>query len=144
VIEKPYEQINVGDRNITRGRTITEADIVQFAMLSGDWQQLHTDAEYAAAGRFGQRIAHGMLVLSISTGLTPFVSPHTQALYGFDRLRFLKPTFIGDTIHVETEVTDKVDRGDAAGVVTWSHRIVNQRGEDVCVSEIKLLVARSA
>ncbi len=143
MIEKPYEQINVGDRNITRGRTITEADIVQFAMLSGDWQQLHTDAEYAAAGRFGQRIAHGMLVLSISTGRTPFVSPHTQALYGFDRLRFLKPTFIGDTIHVETEVTDKVDRGDAAGVVTWSHRIVNQRGEDVCVSEIKPLVARS-
>ena len=138
---KYFKEIQVGDVEVTRARTITEADIVNFAAFSGDWYPLHTDVEYAKKGPFGERIAHGMLVLSVATGLMPLYEMAIIAFYGMDRVRFIAPTKIGDTIHVELEVVDKKDKGDLGGVVNLKQLIKNQRGEDVAVSTMKVFIA---
>ena len=87
-----------------RSRTITEADLVQFAALTGDWHPQHADAAWAATSRFGERIAHGMLVLSYSVGLVGFDPDRVVALRGIDGLVFKRPVRIGETIRVEAEV----------------------------------------
>lgn len=136
------DDVRVGDTSVSRARTVTETDIVQFAMFSGDWHSIHTDVEYAAADpRFGQRIAHGALVLSVALGLVEFWPPAMLAFYGVDRLRFLAPTFIGDTLHVETEVREIRPRDDAAAVVTYRFAVRNQRERDVLVADLMALVA---
>jgi acyl dehydratase len=134
-----FEDFQVGDRLVTRARTVTEADIVNFAALSGDWYPLHVDVEYAATSSFGQRIAHGMLVLSIASGLMPLTDWALVAFYGMDHVRFLRPTFIGDTIHVEAEVTS-CQRKEKGGVVNFKQIVKNQRGEEVVVADFKVLV----
>lgn len=136
------ENIAVGDRSVSRARTITESDITGFAMLTGDWHSIHTDVEYAAAdARFGQRIAHGALILSVGLGLVELWPPAMQAFYGVDRLRFVGPTFIGDTIHVETEVQSIDRRADGDAVVTYRFDVHNQHGAAVMVCTLKALVA---
>lgn len=130
MLDKYFDEINVGDRAVSRGRTITEADIVLFAGFSGDWYPLHCDKEYAAGSVFGQRVAHGMLVLSVATGMIPMKPGVVLAFYGMEKVRFTAPTFIGDTLHVEAEVLEKADKGNF-GVVTIKQEIKNQRGE-VC------------
>ncbi len=138
-----FDEMEIGDKSVTRGRTITETDVVNFAMFSGDWYPLHTDAEYAKNNHlYGERIAHGMLVLSVCTGLTPWAPGTALAFYGMDRVRFVSPTKIGDTVHVETEVVDKTLHDDASGVVTVSLAVKNQRGQDAIVATAKTLVAR--
>jgi 3-hydroxybutyryl-CoA dehydratase len=133
----------VGDTHVTGGRTITETDLVSFAMFSGDWHPIHTDVEYAAAdGRFGGRIAHGALVLSVALGLVTFWPPAMKAFYGIDKLRFVAPTRIGDTLHVATEVLAVEPKGTDGGVVTSRFTVRNQREEDVIVATLKSLVAR--
>jgi len=115
---------------------------VSFAMFSGDWHPIHTDTEYAAADPdFGGRIAHGALVLSVALGLVTLWPPAVRAFYGIDRLRFVAPTRIGDTVHAETEVTAVEPRDDRTGVVTSRFVVRNQLGEDVLVASLKLLVA---
>ena len=128
-----YEDFMTGDESTTPGRTITEADIVNFAGLTGDWYELHTNVEYAGKTRFGQRIAHGALIFSISTALNVRAMPQGNTLiafYGVDRLRFAKPTFIGDTIHCVNKVLEKTEK-EAGGVVSSLCEVVNQRGEVV-------------
>lgn len=142
MLDKYYDEQEVGERWQSRGRTITEADLVLFAAVSGDWYPLHTDKEWAAQTQFGQRIAHGLLVLSAASGLWHLRPGTVAAFYGIDRLRFVRPTFIGDTIRVETEVLAKEDKNANQGVVTFQHNVVNQRGETVLVSTIKFLVNR--
>jgi 3-hydroxybutyryl-CoA dehydratase len=137
-----FDDINVGDKVATRGRTITETDIVNFAMFSADWFPLHTDAEYARKTMFGGRIAHGLLVLSVASGLLPPEPHHTIAFYGMDRVRFINPTRIGDTIHVEAEVIEKEERNDQSGVITYRQVVRNQRGEEVVLGIMKVLMAR--
>jgi acyl dehydratase len=137
---KYFEDFTVGEKFITRGRTITEADIVNFAALSGDWYPLHVDVEYARNTIFGERIAHGLLVLSAASGLFPLYDMAIVAFYGVDRLRFRAPTRIGDTIHVESEVVDSREK-EFGGVVTFRQSIVNQRGEKVAVMDLKILIA---
>ncbi len=137
-----FDRIELGDRTQTVARTITETDIVQFAMLSGDWFPLHIDTEYAATTIYGERIAHGMLVFSVAIGLVTLTPPYVAAFYGIDRLRFVGPTKIGDTIHVETEVLEKQPRTSAVGVVTHKLLVKNQRGDDVIVATTKIAVAR--
>ena len=89
------DDIAVGDRHVSRARTITETDLVTFAMFSGDWHPIHTDVGFAAADpRFGERIAHGALVLSVALGLVEFRPEMMKAFYGIDRLRFVAPTRI--------------------------------------------------
>ncbi|MFN0124092.1 MAG: MaoC/PaaZ C-terminal domain-containing protein [Blastocatellia bacterium] len=144
---KYFEQYTPGEETITPTRTITETDIVQFAGLTGDWYELHTSVEYAATTQFGQRIAHGALIFSISTGLIMRMDagPKTViAFYGIDRLRFVKPTFIGDTIHVRQRVEDKTERDAHSGVVTSLTEVINQRGEIVISYTSKALIKRQA
>jgi acyl dehydratase len=140
-----FEDFQVGDKIVTRGRTVTEADIVNFAALSGDWYPLHTNIEYAKETQFGERIAHGMLVLSLASGL---FSPEYVlnmafiAFYGMDKVRFTAPTKIGDTIHVELEVMDKQDKDKYGGVVSFRESVKNQKEENVALSVIKFLIAK--
>jgi 3-hydroxybutyryl-CoA dehydratase len=138
-----FEDFAAGHKTVTRSRTITEADIVNFAGLSGDFVELHVSQEYARQGPFGKRIAHGLLVLSISSGLSVQTGQTTDtviAFYGIDRLRFTKPTFIGDTIHVEKEVIGTERKEGARGVVTFNTQVMNQNGEPVIVYQDKLMV----
>ena len=103
-----FEDYAVDAVTVSRGRTITEADIVNFAGLSGDFVELHVNAEYAKSGPFGRRIAHGALIFSISTGSLMQMQHDPDAIvafYGVDRMRFTAPVFIGDTITAEAEVT---------------------------------------
>lgn len=129
-----YEDFTPGDESITPGRTITEADIINFAGLTGDWYELHTNVEYARKTRFGERIAHGALIFSISTALNVRVMPPGNTLiafYGVDKLRFVKPTFIGDTIYCRNKVLEKNEKDASSGVVASLCEVVNQRDEVV-------------
>ncbi|MBX5467462.1 MAG: MaoC family dehydratase N-terminal domain-containing protein [Firmicutes bacterium] len=137
-----FEEIVPGERTVSRARTITETDLVLFAAFSGDWYPLHTDRVYAAQSRFGQRIAHGMLVLSVLTGLVRIEPELVVAFYGLDRVRFVAPTFIGDTLHAETEVVAVEDRGERGGLVTWKVEGKKETGETVLAAEMKVLVAK--
>jgi 3-hydroxybutyryl-CoA dehydratase len=139
---KYFEDFNAGEIAVTRARTITETDIVNFAALTGDWYPLHTDIEYAKKGPFGERIAHGLLILSIANGLMPLYDMAIVAFYGMDKVRFTAPTKIGDTIHVELEVVEKQDKGDIGGVITLKEYVKNQRGENVALSTKKVLIAK--
>ncbi|WP_143415734.1 MaoC/PaaZ C-terminal domain-containing protein [Geobacillus sp. E263] len=140
--DRPFEAYAVGERHRSRGRTITETDIVQFAGVSGDFYPLHMDREYAQRTQFGERIAHGMLTLSAATGLWVMGTGMILAFYGIDSLRFVRPVKIGDTIYVESEVKQLTERGETAGLVTVHQRIVNQHGETVVDAIVHVLVAR--
>ena len=139
MFDKNYNEMEMGARWTSGARTITEADIVNFAGISGDFYALHMDREYAAKSVFGQRIAHGMLVLSYSTGLLDLKPGYVQAFYGMDKVRFVKPVFIGDTIHVELEVVGKKDR-EKGGVVTVKNEIKNQADETVAACDMKMFM----
>jgi acyl dehydratase len=137
-----YEDFQTGQVLVSRGRTITEADIVNFAGLSGDFVELHVNEEYARNSPFGRRIAHGALIFSISTGLMiqmNLVNDTVLAFYGVDRLRFTRPVFIGDTVHVTKKVlaTELKEKG---GVVTFETTVLNQNQEAVIVYTDKMLV----
>ena len=129
-----YEEMEIGYKVVTAGRTISEADIMAFAGISGDWNAIHVDAEYAKTAGFGERVAHGMLVLSVATGLAMqmgFLDRTVEALTGID-WKFRAPTKIGDTIHVETEVTQKkAVPGGMGGFVSFNIVVKNQRDETV-------------
>ncbi|MGB9802633.1 MaoC/PaaZ C-terminal domain-containing protein [Desulfofundulus sp.] len=137
-----FEDLNVGDRWVSRARTITETDIVMFAAFSGDWYQLHTDREWAARTQFGQRIAHGLLVLSVASGFMDLSEGKVIAFYGLDHVRFTGPTFIGDTIHVELEVVEKKEKGPDRGLVKFRQEIKNQHGKVVAVADLLMLMQR--
>ncbi|MBU2552730.1 MAG: MaoC family dehydratase N-terminal domain-containing protein [Proteobacteria bacterium] len=139
---KYFEDYRIGERFVTRGRTITEADIVMFAAFSGDWYPLHVDVEYAKNSPFGERIAHGMLVLSATSGLMPLYDMAIVAFYGMDKVRFMAPTKIGDTLRIEMEVLEMRDKGEIGGVVTFENRIKNQRGEDAALTITKVMIGK--
>ncbi len=141
MFEKKSEQFELGERWTSRGRTITEADLVLFSAFSGDWYPLHTDKEYAENETpFKQRIAHGMLVLSVATGLQVKEPEIIVAFYGIEKLRFINPTFINDTIHVELEVIELEDKENGTGVVTAVQKIVKQTDEVVTPGVLKILI----
>ncbi len=130
-----FEQFAVGDSVTTAGRTITEADIVGFAALSGDWNAIHADAEFAKGTLFGQRVAHGLLGLSVASGLavrTGFVEGTVIAFREIGEWKFSRPIFIGDTIHVRATVTEtKALPRLGGGSVTFNVEVVNQNGQVV-------------
>jgi 3-hydroxybutyryl-CoA dehydratase len=140
-----FEDLEKGETHKTAARTVTETDVVNFAGISGDFSALHTDEEFAKTTAVGRRIAHGALIFSISTGLVTQMGLLTQALiafYGVEKLRFVKPVLIGDTIHVTKKVVDLLERGADRGVVTFSTTVLNQRNEPVLVYSDKLVVRR--
>lgn len=138
-----FGELSVGDRAVTRGRTVTETDIVNWCALTGDWFLLHSDKEYAEASMFGQRIAPGMMILAFSGGLgVPPDSPYILANYGSDRVRYPRATFIGDTVHLEMEVAELTDRDETSGIVDFRWDMVNQNGETVMASKLRVLLAK--
>jgi acyl dehydratase len=141
-----YEDLDVGQRWRTGGRTVTEADIVAFAGVSGDFNPIHVDAEHATTTRFGERIAHGALVLAIATGLRQQQNVFRGTLtawLGMREWRFRAPVRIGDTIHVVTEIKERRETRDAdAGLVVQAVEVRNQRDEVVAAGEFVTLMAR--
>jgi len=137
-----FDDFKMGEKIVTKGRTITEADIVLFAAFSGDWHQLHTNVEFAKKGPFGERIAHGFLVLSVASGLMGLEGMAIVAFYGMDNLRFVGPTRIGDTIHLEMEVAEKKEKDEKSGVVSLKITIKNQKEDVMAVFVMKLMVEK--
>ena len=139
-----FEDIQLGEEYVSPGRTVTEADIVIFAGLSGDYNVLHTDAEHMKSSLFGERIAHGLLGLSIQQGLLDRVIPGPAwGPLAAVKWKFKGPIKIGDTIRVEARVTAKKDGEQPGwGVITVERRVVNQRGEVVQEGETDHAVGR--
>ena len=138
-----FEEFEVGLEIQTAARTITETDIVNFAGLSGDFNFIHTNAEAAKETPFGKRVAHGMLVASIATGLSVqqgFIDGTTLAFRELS-WKFTKPVFIGDTIHVliSVEATKPMARL-GGGLVTFAAKVINQQGDVVHKGEWKMLI----
>jgi oxepin-CoA hydrolase/3-oxo-5,6-dehydrosuberyl-CoA semialdehyde dehydrogenase len=145
-----FEDIAVGDSLLTHRRTVSEADIVAFGGLSGDYFYMHFDEPAARASPFGKRIAHGYFVLSAAAGLFVWPSPGpVLANYGLDTLRFVKPVGIGDTIQARLTCKRRIDRpskgdGPGQGVVAWDVQVTNQDGVLVASYDILTLVAKRA
>ena len=146
---KFFEDLQISDSLLTHRRTVSEADIVNFGGVSGDYFYMHFDEVAAKDTQFGKRIAHGYFVLSAAAGL--FVSPApgpVLANYGLDTLRFVKPVGIGDTIQARLTAKRKIDRnkkdtkGVGQGVVAWDVEVTNQHGELVASYDILTLVAK--
>jgi len=142
-LNRYFDEIEVDERMASRGRTITEADIVQWCSLTGDWYVLHTNAHYAAQTRFGQRVVPGLLVQAYAAGLgVPPDAPAIVANYGTDNLRFIAPTFIGDTLHLEARVlTKEIKREGRDGLIRLEWNMVNQNGITVMKSDLQILMA---
>ena len=139
-----FDEFTIGAVFESRGRTITEADIVNFAGLSGDFVELHTNEEFAKQSPIGRRIAHGALVFSVSTGLMTqmnLINDTVIAFYGVDKLRFTRPVLIGDTVRVVKQVKELTGKG-ARGAVTFDTKVLNQNGDTVLVYHDKLLLKR--
>ena len=129
---------------ISRGRTITEADVVAFSALTGDWHPQHSDAVWAADSAFGERIAHGMLVVSFAIGLVEFDPERVIALRRIRDVVFKRPVRLGDTIHVEASEADRREVDGETALVTWNWRILNQDDELACKVTIEALIREPA
>ena len=140
--DRHFDELEEGERFSTRGRTVTEADVVLFASLSGDMHPQHTDAEWSARSRFGERIAHGMLILSYAVGLMPFDPDRVVALRRVGDVVFKQPARIGDTIRVEGELADRRELDDGHGLVTCRWRILNQTGKLVARATVEVVWRR--
>lgn len=140
-----FEEYNLTDKRETTGRTITETDIILHAGQTGDFFPHHVDAQWCLKQPFKQRIAHGTLIFSVGIGLTATVINEVAMTYGYERLRFIKPVFIGDTI--KTIVTIKEKKGHKKtgfGLVTELVETFNQQNELVMICEHILLVQKQS
>jgi acyl dehydratase len=140
-----FDDFTPAETVTSRGRTITEGDIVTFAGVSGDFSEIHMNEEWALGSMFGRRVAHGALVFSVSTGLTTQLRLVDEALLAFagvDHLRFVQPVFIGDTVHVVKRVIERTPVDASRGVIVFETKVVNQRGDTVLMYHDKLLLKR--
>lgn len=138
------EEFEAGEVVVSAGRTITETDVVTFAGLSGDYNQLHTDAEYAKDTMFGRRVAHGLLVLSIASGMAAQLGFIEGTVIAFRELtwKFSRPVFIGDTVHLEAKVTElKPIPRLGGGSVILQVGVINQQGDAVARGTWNALIA---
>jgi len=146
ILGKYFEDFKEGMEFLTLGRTMTEADIVNFSGFTGDFNPLHTDAQYASESVFGERIAHGMCGLSMATGLLVRLNIFEGtivAFYGIDQLRFRAPIKIGDTIHVVAKVIEKKEsKKQGEGLVAFQVNVVNQDGTSVMEGVVKTLMKK--
>lgn len=133
-MSKFFDDFQVGEEFVTHGRTLTEADVANFAGVTGDINPLHMDEEYAKKTRFGRRVPHGQLIFVLSLGLAervvaPLFHDSIIAFYGVDKMRFIKPVFIGDTITLRRRVDSAEPRDATSGMVTFEDHVVNQDGQ---------------
>lgn len=135
----PFERLPPGAAFETRARTVTEADVVGFCALSGDWHPQHSDAAWAAAGPFGRRIAHGLLVVSIAAGLVPLDPERVVALRRIADVTFKRPVRLGDTIHVRGQVAALEPLDGDAGLVSLRWSVLNQHGRTCCRAAVQVL-----
>ncbi len=140
-----FEEFEVGASYSSQARTVTEADVVAFAGLSGDFNPLHTDAEFGKRTPFGQRIAHGMLVVAMATGMSNWtgIFEGTTIALMEQVIRYKRAVMFGDTVHLELEVLEKKETSKAdRGVVRFATRVRNQRDEVVIDGEWTLMMKR--
>ncbi len=138
-----FEDYQLNEERTTMGRTITESDIVLHAGQSGDFFPHHMDAEFCKTQDFKQRIAHGTLIFTIAVGSTAHLINPKAMSYGYDRLRFIRPVFINDTITSKVTISDKRDhKRPTHGVVVEKLEVFNQKKELVMVCEHLLLTER--
>ena len=145
-MERPrhFEDYAFGEIRKTSGRTITETDFVVHAGHTGDFFPHHMDAEFMKGSEFGQRIAHGTMTFAIGIGLTAALANPRAFTYGYDRLRFPKPVFVGDTIRTRIEVisAEAEERRPTHGRVIEACSVMNQRGETVLFCHHIILVEK--
>ncbi|GAF49481.1 MaoC/PaaZ C-terminal domain-containing protein [Rhodococcus wratislaviensis] len=142
MISGAFEDIRVGEKKITEPRTITESYVNDFAMLTMDTHPLHLDPDYAAKTRFGRRIAHGALMISTLLGLVELDPRYMQCFYSLDEVRFLAPTYFGDTVYASSEIVDVQTRSDGkTALVSCRGSLVNQSGTEVLSGLFTFLVA---
>jgi 3-hydroxybutyryl-CoA dehydratase len=144
LFERDFDSLAPGERFTTEGRTVGEADIAAFAALTGDVHPQHVDADWAAESRFGERIAHGLLVLSFAAGSMPFDPDRVVALRRVGDAVFKQPVRIGDTVHVEGELVGTRPIDDSTGLVECRWRVVNQHGRLVLLASVELVWRRAA
>jgi len=139
-----FEDYEVGSFRETMGRTVTETDVVIHAGQTGDFFPHHMDAEWVKTQEFKQRVAHGTLILSLGVGMTAAEINPAAFSYGYDRVRFIRPVFIGDTIHVRATIKEKRDylKRPDQGYVVELVQVFNQRDETVLACEHLYLVQR--
>lgn len=133
-MSKFFDDFKVGEEFVTHGRTVTEADVANFAGVTGDINPLHMDEEYAKKTRFGRRLPHGQLIFVLSLGLAerviaPMFHDSIIAFYGVDKMRFVKPVFMGDTITLHRRVATAEPRDGTSGVITFDDQVLNQEGQ---------------
>jgi 3-hydroxybutyryl-CoA dehydratase len=138
------DSLSEGQRFASRGRTVTEADVVAFSSLTGDWHPQHADAVWAAESAFGERIAHGMLVLSFALGLVDLDPDFVQALRRVASATFKRPVRIGDTIRVEGSIVRTRPLDAATGLVDVRCRVLNQSDAAVALLVVELVWRRAA
>ena len=139
-----FEGFEVGDTVVTAGRTITEADVVNFAGVAGDFTQIHVNAEFARQGAFGRRVAHGLLGLSVASGLLAQLGLVEGTVLAFRELtwKFSLPVFLGDTLHVRATVSElRSVRRLGGGAITFDVQVLNQQERVVQQGRWVLLVA---
>ena len=146
-MEEPlyFDDVEIGHHWCSPTRTIQSADLAAFADLTGDDNPLHLDQEFASRTPFGKPIAHGLLGLSLVAGLgshSPLM--HTAAFVRIVDWRFVKPVYVGDTVHVETAVLDKRATGRRRGIITWKRQLVNQHNDVVQEGTAETLVLQHA
>jgi acyl dehydratase len=139
LFERGFRELAVGDRFSTPVRAVAERDILDFAALTGDSHPQHVDSEWAAGSRFGEQIAHGLLVLSFAVGLLPLDPDRVVALRRVGDAVFKQPVKIGDDLHVEGEITRTRELDDEHGLVDASLRIVNQDGRLTVRARVELV-----
>ena len=143
----PFEELEAGEAFETRGRTVTEADVVGFAALTGDWHPQHTDAVWAKESAFGERIAHGLFVISLAGGLVPFDPERVVALRRVSDVVFKRPVRFGDTLRVSgklLETSDLAHPPAEAGLVAFAWTVLNQDERVAARARVEVLWRRDA
>ena len=139
-----YEDLAEGQTFTSPARTVTETDLVSFAMLSGDWNAIHTDEEFARETFYGKRVVHGLFGLSMMTGLldrTGLFGGSAIAMLGIEDWQFKAPIFVGDTLHFQMEIVSKrLTSGRDRGIIDRKFSLINQRGEVVQEGHIGLML----
>ena len=142
-----FEDFEVGEQFQSVGRTVTESDFVMHSAFTGDWTELHTNAEYAADAEFGERVAHGPMTFSLATGFVyrcGFLERTVVAFLGMNYMDIPAPVYAGDTISLAMEVTgtSELSSRDDAGLVVIDTRMTNQDDETVFEGDMKFLIER--